>query len=389
MQLIMRGECFYILAGDTSADLLAAHLMRAIQLDVYMPVNWIGIGGEQMQQQGLETSLPMSSLSVIGIIDAITSYNRLLKIAKNQVAQIMVARPSAIFTVDTKQFSLKFAMLLRKEMDKAGWHVPIIQLVAPTVWAWGPWRAKKFEIAFDKILCLFPFEPPYFNSEKTDAVFVGHPYGYLSNQSSRQALGDNRKKRSNLIGLLPGSRRREIANNLPDILKAAELFSAQFPDCQFILPTTANLEKDVRRQLNNHQLEVEIVVGLGAFDNCLLDILAAICVSGTATLQLALHAVPAVTCYKTNPINFMLMKSFFKLKDPILPNILLQTEVYSCFLQSKQTSYNLSSALVQIYDNISLQQSKMKQHAQELQQMLIGYEDEFESSIAKAINIRE
>ena len=383
----MRGNCFYILAGDTSADLLAAHLMRAVHSDINKPINWIGIGGEQMQQQGLETSIPMSSLSVIGILDAVTSYNRLLKIAKEQIAQIMVARPKVIFTIDTKQFALKFAMLLRAEMDKAGWHVPIIQLVAPTVWAWWPWLARKFETAFDKILCLFPFEPSYFNSDKTDAVFVGHPYGYLSIQP--EALDDNSKKRSNLIGLLPGSRKREIADNLPDILKAAELFSARFPECQFILPTTSNLEKDVRRHLKNHQLNVEIVVGVDAFDNCLLDIMAAICVSGTATLQLGLHAIPSVTCYKTNPINFMLMKSLFKLKDPILPNILLQTEVYSCFLQSNQTPNNLSSALVQIYDDISSHQHKMIQHAQRLQHILVVCEDNFEKALAKALNITE
>jgi len=383
----MRGECFYILAGDTSADLLAARLMCAIHSELNKPINWIGIGGEQMQKQGLETSIAISSLSLIGILDAVTSYNRLLKIAKEQVAQIMVARPKAIFTIDTKQFALKFAILLRIEMDKAGWHVPIIQLVAPTVWAWGPWRARKFETVFDKILCLFPFEPSYFNPEKTDAIFVGHPYGYLSIQS--KVLDHNGKKRSNLIGLLPGSRKREIADNLPDILKAAELFSTRFPECQFILPTTSNLEKDVRRHLKNHQLNVELVVGTDAFDNCLLDITAAICVSGTATLQLSLHAIPAVTCYKTNPINFMLMKSLFKLKDPILPNILLQTEVYSCFLQSKQTPDNLSSALVQIYDDISSQHYKMIQHAQSLQQILVGYEDNFENALAKAINIEE
>ena len=383
----MRGECFYILAGDTSADLLAARLMCAIHSELNKPINWIGIGGEQMQKQGLETSIAISSLSLIGILDAVTSYNRLLKIAKEQVAQIMVAQPKAIFTIDTKQFALKIAILLRIEMDKAAWHVPIIQLVAPTVWAWGPWRARKFETAFDKILCLFPFEPSYFNPEKTDAIFVGHPYGYLSIQS--KVLDHNSKKRSNLIGLLPGSRKREIADNLPDILKAAELFSARFPECQFILPTTSNLEKDVRRHLRNHQLNVELVVGTDAFDNCLLEITAAICVSGTATLQLSLHAIPAVTCYKTNPINFMLMKSLFKLKDPILPNILLQTEVYSCFLQSKQTPDNLSSALVQIYDDISSQHHKMIQHAQSLQHILVGYEDNFENALAKAINIKE
>jgi lipid A disaccharide synthetase len=136
-------------------------------------------------------------------------------------------------------------------------------------------------------------------------------------------------------------------------------------------------------------LIVEIVVGADAFDNCLLDITAAICVSGTATLQLGLHAIPAVTCYKTNPINFMLMKSLFKLKDPILPNILLQTEVYSCFLQSKQTPNNLSSALVQIYDDISSHQHKMIQHAQRLQHILVGCEDNFEKALAKALNITE
>ena len=83
------------------------------------------------------------------------------------------------------------------------------------------------------------------------------------------------------------------------------------------------------------------------------------------------------------------MKSLTKLKDPILPNILLQTEVYSCFLQSKQTPDNLSSALVQIYDDISSQQHKMIQHAQRLQQFVVGCEDNFENALAKAINITE
>ena len=63
-------------------------------------------------------------------------------------------------------------------MDEVGWNVPIIQFVAPTVWAWGAWRAKKFEEVFDAIFCLFPCEPPYFNTMKTDAIFVGHPEGY-------------------------------------------------------------------------------------------------------------------------------------------------------------------------------------------------------------------
>ena len=133
----MGERCYYILAGETSADILAAQLMRALKKNSSEPINWIGIGGEQMEQLGLTSYRPISELSVIGILDATISYFTLLQIAKEQVKQIIKSRPKAIFTVDTKQFSLKFAKLLRREMDEVGWNVPIIQFVAPTVWAWG------------------------------------------------------------------------------------------------------------------------------------------------------------------------------------------------------------------------------------------------------------
>ena len=385
----MRPECFYILAGETSADLLGARLMSALQRDKKEPIDWIGIGGEQMENQGLKSNLPISKLSVIGILDAFASYSSLLGIAKEQVKQIMLMRPKAVFTVDTKFFSLKLAMLLRKEMDKAGWHVPIIQLVAPTVWAWGKWRAKKFEKAFDQILCLFPFEPSYFDIKKTNAVFVGHPFAFKQTQIEGYKEVDNGQQYQRLIGLFPGSRRGEIISNLPDILRAAELFNKQFPDCQFILPTTSNLEKEVRQKMKSCELEVQIVVGANAFDNCLLKISAAISVSGTATLQLALHAIPAVTCYKTKALNFMLMKLLFKQKDPILPNILLEREVYPCFLQSKQTPEILSSTLIEIYENISLHRNILRKRAKELRHMLIVQGDDFETTLAKTIKVSD
>ena len=108
----MAERCYYILAGETSADILAAQLMRALKKNSSEPITWIGVGGEQMEQLGLTSYRPISELSVIGILDAITSYFTLLQIAKDQVKQIIQSRPKAIFTVDTKQFSLKFAKLL-------------------------------------------------------------------------------------------------------------------------------------------------------------------------------------------------------------------------------------------------------------------------------------
>ena len=378
----MDRECYYIIAGETSSDMLAAHLMRAVQQTVKQPVSWMGIGGEQMQKVGLHSSIPISKLSVIGVLDAIFSYNALLQIAKDQVKQIILSRPKAIFTVDTKQFSLKFASLLRIEMDKIGWHVPIIQLVAPTVWAWGAWRTKKFEKIFDAILCLFPFEPSYFNQKHTNAVFVGHPEAYKVRNIYKQSSTLKPTNQTSLIGLMPGSRAREISFNLIDIMGSAELFFKNFPKCRFILPTTAKLEPLIMEHIKNYDLPLKVVIGREAFENSLLTMSAAICVSGTATLQLSLSGVPAVTCYKTNALNFLLMKLFFKQKDPILPNILLQKEVYPCYLQSAQTPANLSTALIDIYNNISFYQEQMSYNANVLKQLLIGKEKNFEDSVA-------
>ena len=386
----MGERCYYILAGETSADILAAQLMRALKKNSSEPINWIGIGGEQMEQLGLTSYRPISELSVIGILDATTSYFTLLQIAKEQVKQIIKSRPKAIFTVDTKQFSLKFAKLLRREMDEVGWNVPIIQFVAPTVWAWGAWRAKRFEEVFDAIFCLFPCEPPYFNAKKIDAIFVGHPEGYKNFQLNNKITSVSQVKKIDYIGLLPGSRRREIAFNLPIILKSAELFFKKFPKCRFILPTTSNLKKEIKEKVQKYHLPIEILEGTEEFENSLSAMSAAICVSGTATLQLSLRGIPAVTCYKTSSLNFFLMRLLFKQKDPILPNILLQKKVYPCFLQSKQTSANLSAALIDIYKNIDFENNKMRKNSEFLKKMLKGKSKNFESAIVhylKKMNI--
>ncbi len=378
----MARECYYILAGETSADLLASHLMRAVQKNTKSQVDWIGIGGEQMEKLGFTSNENMSKLSVVGFLEAISSYSTLLQIAKEQIEEIIQSRPKAIFTVDTKQFSLKFVSLLRKKMDQVGWHVPIIQLVAPTVWAWGPWRAKKFEKLFDAILCLFPFEPSYFHPKKTHAVFVGHPSAYQALEINKQILPPKQVSQNGFIGLMPGSRRGEIAFNFTDIMCSAEIFFRHFPKCRFILPTTSNLEKLINEQIKDYRLPIEVVVGREAFEDSLSKISAAICVSGTATLQLSLSGIPAVTCYKMNALNYLLMRMLFKQKDPILPNILLQKEVYPCFLQSAQTPKNLSSALIDIYNNISAYRQTMQHNSEQLLQALMDGDRNFQNSIA-------
>jgi len=169
------------------------------------------------------------------------------------------------------------------------------------------------------------------------------------------------------------------------MLEAARIFNINFPQYRFLLPTTSGLEKEVRKQIESYDLDIEVVVGINAFKNALSQISAALCVSGTATLQLALNAVPAVTCYKTSFLNFWIMRFLVKVKDPILPNILLGRTLYPCHLQSKQTPIALSSSLQQICEKMPDYQKTMIAEAERLGKLLLADGKDFETVLAKSL----
>ena len=151
----------FILAGESSGDLLASRIMRAVNTN-YGQQKWVGVGGDHMTAEGLQSVGEMHSLSLIGIGESIMNYNRLSTFADELVEYVMQQRPQLIMTIDAKGFSVRFAARLRRRMQRAGWTAPIIHTVAPTVWAWGMWRRHKFARVFDGLFCLFPFERDYF-----------------------------------------------------------------------------------------------------------------------------------------------------------------------------------------------------------------------------------
>ena len=167
----------FILAGEASGDQLAAHLMRAVN-SAYEKPDWIGVGGMLMQAEGLESSVDIETLSVMGFGGALKAYWRLSSLADDLVEQVIKAQPRLVLTVDNKGFAVRFASRLKRRMKAVGWSVPVIHCVAPTVWAWGKWRAKKFATVMDGLLCLFPFEPDYFKPFGFDAHFIGHPEAF-------------------------------------------------------------------------------------------------------------------------------------------------------------------------------------------------------------------
>ena len=364
----------YIIAGESSGDALAASLMRATNR-LGGPADWQGMGGPQMQAAGLVSGHDYTQLSLIGFGEAVAGLPRLLTLANQLAEEVISLRPKSVFTVDSKAFSVHFAKILRKKMNKTGWSCPIIHMVAPTVWAWGSWRKRSFEQVFDGLLCLFPFEPALFDSAAVRARFVGHPAAFdppLDRSAANQKV----------IALFPGSRSAELDYILEDMLGAADKLWQADPARRFILPAVPHLaDRLAVRLARAGGPPVQLATGPDAARQAVQQAGSGLMASGTASLQAALAGLPVITCYKVGAINYRLMRWLFQLSDPILPNILLGRVVYPFFGQSQQTSRNLAAALEAVLADLDGQTDQIGQAADELQAMLTGGHADFESSL--------
>ena len=159
----------FLIAGEASGDQLGADLMTSLKK--MEDVRFAGIGGEAMAAQGLQSLFPMEELSLMGFFSILCHLRSLLQRLTYTVAMIQTLKPDVVVTIDAPEFSFR----VMERLHKLPQRPRLIHYVAPTVWAWRPGRAKKVVRFLDHLLCLFPFEPPYFEKYGLKTTFVGHP----------------------------------------------------------------------------------------------------------------------------------------------------------------------------------------------------------------------
>ena len=366
-----------MLAGEPSGDKLAAGLMRALK-NTYPDVRFSGMGGPSMENEGLTSQHDYSQLQIVGLVQVLFAYPRLKSLLNKLVDQVIAERPQAIFTIDAKGFSLRFAQALRKRMKEIGWQVPIIHMVAPTIWAWGKWRGKKFETSFDALLCLFPMEPALFDQKVVKTAFIGHYAGFTEDSS------DEARNAQTLL-IMPGSRRSELRYLLRPMLKAADELVRQGHITRVILPSLPHLSTHIEEALAAYDLPIEVHYQKGV-EIGLREAGFAFCASGTATLEMALASMPAITAYHMSSLNALMMPIVLYIRDPILPNILLNKKIYPFFFQREVTSENLVKAARDMQSALTEKQSEMHKYADELRACLTNEAPSFEASIQKSLS---
>ena len=332
----------FLIAGEPSGDLLGARLMAALKAETSGRVRFDGVGGTAMAAQGLRSRVPIGDLAVMGLVEVLPHALKILGHIRRTAAAARAVRPRAVVTIDSPNFTLAVSKRL------AGGGIPLIHYVAPSVWAWKPWRARVMAGYLDHLLALLPFEPPYFEKHGLATTFVGHPA--LEAASARRDPAAFRRTHgvpveAPLVCVLPGSRRGEVRRLGPVFGAALRLLRARFPDLHAVVPTVPTVAGDVRAAIEGWPVPVIVEEWGEAKYDAFAASDVALAASGTVAVELAVAGVPAVIAYRMAPLTAFVARRLVKLKYVSLPNILLEREVQAEFLLERCTAENLATAV--------------------------------------------
>ena len=339
---------YYLIAGEASGDLHAAHLMAALRKED-SEAQFRFFGGDKMQEEGGTMVAHYSQLAFMGFIPVLLHLPTILRYLRLCKQDIVAWQPDVVILVDYPGFNLKVAAFVRQHTD-----IPVFYYIAPKLWAWKEYRIKNIRRDVDELFSILPFEKAFFEGKHHYPIhYVGNPTAdevtdflasYPNTDNTFQQSLDDGKASLPIIALLAGSRRQEIKDNLPAMLKATLPMT---DDYRIIVAGAPNIDSDFYRKIIG-DLPVEIVHGRTY--ELLANATAALVTSGTATLETALFGVPQVVCYKTplpHLISF-LRRHLIKVPYISLVNLIADSEVVTELVAHTFTLDNIRNELSSI-----------------------------------------
>jgi lipid-A-disaccharide synthase len=338
-----------IVAGEASGDGLAAMLIDAVRARI-PHARFVGVAGPKMQAAGCEIWHPLEALSVAGITEVLSRLPEILAIRRALRRRLRAEHVPMFIGVDAPDFNLA----LERRLKRAG--VRTIHFVSPSVWAWRRERVATIGRAVDRILALFPFEPPIYEAAGVPVTFVGHPLA-----QDAATLASKREAREQLklgiaqpvFALLPGSRLAELEMHGDLVLRTAAVLHAARPEAWFLVPlaTRATRERfdETRYRLGLDKLPLTILYGHATDALRAADV--GVVASGTATLEAALARCPHVIFYRVSAVTARVVGRRLLLPWVGLPNVLAGKFVVPELLQEAATVENLAQAALNLYDD--------------------------------------
>lgn len=363
----------FILAGEPSGDRLGGALMAGLK-SLSPEVSFDGIGGPLMAAQGLRSRFAMEELSVMGLAEVLPKYRHLKRRIRETAEAVIAQKPDVLITIDSPDFSLRVANLV-----KAGSDIRTVHYVAPSVWAWRPKRAVKMARSIDQVLALLPFEPPLMQAAGMECDFVGHPVvaepvateAEISEFRAQFDLGT-----APFVLALPGSRRSEVTRLGPVFGASLQAFAHFHPGYRVVVPCAGPVADLVRAQAedwpegtvfldpNAHDPRVYAAYKRAAFGAADL----ALAASGTVSLELAANATPMVIAYRFQWLTWQVMKRMALVDTVTLVNLVSETRVVPECLGPDCTAENIAAELNELAKAPELQKAAMAVTMQRLGQ---------------------
>lgn len=322
----------FVIAGEPSGDRLGGALMAGLR-SVQPDVTFDGVGGTMMQAQGLTSLFPMQELSVMGIAEILPKYRQLKRRIAETANAVLEAQPDVLVTIDSPDFCLRVARLVRAQRN-----VHTVHYVAPSVWAWRPGRAAKMAKVIDHVLALLPFEPPYMEAAGMDCDFVGHPV--VAEPQATEAEIESFRAAHGLdaapvLLVLPGSRKAEVLRLTPVFGDTLRRLLPEHPDFRVVVPAAGAVADQVTTAVSDwpgRPVVIDPRVGdpamaaahkRAAFRTAQV----ALAASGTVSLELAAAGTPMVVAYGVNPLNWMIVRRMVRVDTVTLVNLVSDTRV--------------------------------------------------------------
>ncbi len=302
-----------VVAGEVSGDIHAGNLVAA--LGELMPeLRCFGIGGDRLQETGMELLAHTSELAHMGLTEVVRELPRLRRLMGRVAEETIRRKPQAAVLVDSPDFNLRLA----KRLNRAG--IPVILYVSPQLWAWRRGRVRVVRRVARQVLCILPFEVGFYEAHGVNAVYVGHP---LVDDLHREGLLDHRPARvAGRLALLPGSRSMEVRQLLPVMLEALSFLPGDTIR-EAVVVVAAGMESEVEQILAAAPADSRLRMVRGESRRReLAAAQMAWTASGTATLECALLDVPMIVGYRLGSVSYFLAKLLVRVPHIALVNLI-------------------------------------------------------------------
>ncbi len=345
----------FVLTGEPSGDKLASTAILKLQKD-NKDINYLSVGGENLKKIGIKSIFELKEITYLGFTSVLLNLFKIKKRINQTVDEILKFEPDILFSVDSPDFTLRVAEIVKKRNPK----IKTIHYVAPQVWIWRKSRVKKIKKFIDHILLLFDFEKKYFDDENIKNTFVGHPL--IENKiSNKTDINNFISKDKKIISIFAGSRKSETNVLLPILVDFINMMNKKDANYNFIFHATEENKEQIINFIRIKNIEnIDVISDENMKSEILSKSVFAVCKSGTVSLQVCNANVPSIIIYKLNFINFMIFKLLVNVKFANIINIINNREVIPELLQNECNAKEIYNSVVYMLKNPDIRKKQLE-----------------------------